>query len=450
MLDAGGGTVDLISYRIAALTPKLQLDECVVGTGALCGAVYLDRRFEDFVQKRIGKDVYANMSLRALQQMWGYWETFVKREFRGLDNEFNTPPSSSTSLEDGGVKVATEVSNNDNISDDGEAEDFFVPLPGVPDNVAIGLQESFLRLSRKDVAEIFEPVVQKVLELLSGQILAVLKSRGANTVSCILLVGGFGSSEYLYKRIHKFLRQTPSSPQKIQVIQPRNAWTAVVRGAIIRGLMSTSAAFPTDPTNPTPSVVLEKGAIRNRLSRRWYGVAHDVKWEPGRFAESEKKWHELRCEWVVRDRLKWYIKKGQTTTSDTTISFPFYRTIPVIPIQKNTPPDPKKPVSATHQILKTELWTCELDNAPNKRDATVQKLAVMTSEPIPVERFMRGRNEKGEEFYRVDYTLDMTVLSGNVVYEMRLQNGVDAEGGKLQRGVRVGRVEVRYEDTKSV
>ncbi|RPA76413.1 hypothetical protein BJ508DRAFT_331183 [Ascobolus immersus RN42] len=475
VLDAGGGTVDLISYRIAALSPKLQLDECAVGTGALCGAVYLDRRFEEFVVERIGKSVFDGMSMRAKQQMWGYWETFVKREFRGVEGEFTTVTadgvsSTTPSVEEGGVKVAdsgvSEISHEDG-DEYGEGEDFFVPLPGVPDNVAIGLQESFLRLSRKDVSSIFEPVVERVLELLRGQILAVLKAEGNNTVSCILLVGGFGSSEYLYKRIQKFLRQSPNTPNghgiqqadptfadssgKIQVIQPRNAWTAVVRGAIIRGLMSTSALSDGSTPGKKDSVAFEKGAVRNRLSRRWYGVSHDVKYEEGRFDESEKRWHELRCEWVVRDRLKWYIKKGQATTSDMTMSFPFYRTIPVRPVQKV--PDPASPPSAqppipptpTHQILKTELWTCDLDVAPNKRDNTVHKLAVMTSEPIPVERFQKSRNEKGEEFYRVDYTLDMTVLSGNVVYEMRLQNTVDSKGLRGDKGVRVGSVQVRYE-----
>lgn len=31
--DAGGGTVDLISYEVSALTPNLELKELVPGTG---------------------------------------------------------------------------------------------------------------------------------------------------------------------------------------------------------------------------------------------------------------------------------------------------------------------------------------------------------------------------------------------------------------------------------
>lgn len=117
--------------------------------------------------------------------------------------------------------------------------------------------------------------------------------------------------------------------------------------------------------------------------------------------------------------------KGDVTTSSRKISFPFYRTIPASEI-----------VGSEH-ALKTELWVCDAETAPDKRDNSVRKLCVMLSEPIPVEKFVKMRNEKGDVFYRVDYSLDMTVTGGVVVYEMSLQ-------GKLGRE-KVGRVEVTYE-----
>lgn len=66
----------------------------------------------------------------------------------------------------------------------------------------------------------------------------------------------------------------------------------------------------------------------------------------------------------------------------------------------------------------------------------VRKLCVMTSEPVPVKRFSKHKNGKGQAFYRVDYSLDMTVTSGVVVYEMSL------EGKKAGT---VGRVTTKYE-----
>lgn len=133
------------------------------------------------------------------------------------------------------------------------------------------------------------------------------------------------------------------------------------------------------------------------------------------------------------------------TTEKKKISFPFYRTVAETDLVGNT-----------HQ-LKTELWVCDEEVAPDKRDSSttsldlvlnflrlliilyrleaVRKLCVMTSEPVPVKKFSKHKNGKGQAFYRVDYSLDMTVTSGVVVYEMSLEG---------QKGT-VGRVTTKYE-----
>lgn len=52
--DAGGGTVDLISYTISALKPRLQMVEASPGSGSLCGSSFLNRIFQVFLEKRLG------------------------------------------------------------------------------------------------------------------------------------------------------------------------------------------------------------------------------------------------------------------------------------------------------------------------------------------------------------------------------------------------------------
>ncbi|KAH0552832.1 hypothetical protein GP486_006968 [Trichoglossum hirsutum] len=54
MCDAGGGTVDLISYRVRQLSPTLELDEVTAGTGAKCGATFIDQRFRKWLAKKLG------------------------------------------------------------------------------------------------------------------------------------------------------------------------------------------------------------------------------------------------------------------------------------------------------------------------------------------------------------------------------------------------------------
>lgn len=51
LCDAGGGTVDLITFSILQLTPTLRLKEEAAGDGFLCGSTSLNRRFEQFLEE---------------------------------------------------------------------------------------------------------------------------------------------------------------------------------------------------------------------------------------------------------------------------------------------------------------------------------------------------------------------------------------------------------------
>lgn len=139
--DAGGGTVDLISLKITSLVP-LQLNEIAIGAGALCGAVYLDRRFEDFVRDTLGRDTYEHMSNRAKQQMMQYWETYMKREFSeggDAEDDFEDPVSDD------------EATLNNDRDDEDETDgvgEFWVPVPGVPDSDETHVRGGFLRVTR--------------------------------------------------------------------------------------------------------------------------------------------------------------------------------------------------------------------------------------------------------------------------------------------------------------
>ena len=54
--DAGGGTVDLISYTVSELRPMLKVEEAAPGTGGLCGSTYLNRIFEQFLIAKFGQN----------------------------------------------------------------------------------------------------------------------------------------------------------------------------------------------------------------------------------------------------------------------------------------------------------------------------------------------------------------------------------------------------------
>jgi hypothetical protein len=49
----GGGTVDLISYKIKSLRPTV-IEEATIGSGAQCGGSFMDRAFLQWLECRLG------------------------------------------------------------------------------------------------------------------------------------------------------------------------------------------------------------------------------------------------------------------------------------------------------------------------------------------------------------------------------------------------------------
>ena len=56
LCDAGGGTVDLITYTVVELLPILKLTEASPGTGSLCGGSFLNRIFASHMQEKLGNE----------------------------------------------------------------------------------------------------------------------------------------------------------------------------------------------------------------------------------------------------------------------------------------------------------------------------------------------------------------------------------------------------------
>ena len=56
VVDAGGGTVDLITYTINSLAPSLEVTETVPGSGGICGSQMLNDRFLQYLDAKLGKD----------------------------------------------------------------------------------------------------------------------------------------------------------------------------------------------------------------------------------------------------------------------------------------------------------------------------------------------------------------------------------------------------------
>lgn len=68
-------------------------------------------------------------------------------------------------------------------------------------------------------------------------------------------------------------------------MQPLYAWTAVVRGAVLRGL--------------------EGSMVVTRKARYHYGTSHAAVWEEAKHPYSDRYWSPLWERWMVTDRMQW-------------------------------------------------------------------------------------------------------------------------------------------------
>ncbi|KAL8981339.1 MAG: hypothetical protein Q9205_003836 [Flavoplaca limonia] len=107
--------------------------------------------------------------------------------------------------------------------DGSKTSHYQVPVPTFPNSPAYNIRRARYTLKGADLFNIFEPVIQDSL-------IQTTKKTDLD-VKAVLLVGGFGENGYLYKRL-----QQAMAPEGIEVLKSPYGWTAVVRGALIKGL----------------------------------------------------------------------------------------------------------------------------------------------------------------------------------------------------------------------
>ncbi|KAJ4423383.1 hypothetical protein N0V82_001987 [Gnomoniopsis sp. IMI 355080] len=169
--DAGGGTVDLISYTVTKLEPglyipRMELEEAAAGTGGLCGSSFLDREFFRWLTAHV-QDC-RHWSQNHTSDAMIKWETETKRNFTG-----------------------------------GSSSDkkYLIPARRIDDDRTLNIRKDNLEVSATRMKKIFEPVVSQIVGLVRGQLNEVQKS--GKTVNAVLLAGGFGRNEYLRKGIQR-------------------------------------------------------------------------------------------------------------------------------------------------------------------------------------------------------------------------------------------------------
>ncbi|GAA6006073.1 Hsp70 family protein [Rhodotorula paludigena] len=194
--DAGGGTVDTAAYKLIGQLSQLEIAEMCARTGANCGSLFLDLRFEALVKSLLrNHPVHLDeASLLAFRHAFADCDKLI---FRGtLDDDthfrFNCFNIENAHDPECGLEYGELV------------------IPGA--------------VLKRDV---FDPVVQQVLDIIEVQLAKV----PTQTVQALILVGGFAASEYLCARVHE------TFGHRIPIIaKPRDTDVATLQGAARYGL----------------------------------------------------------------------------------------------------------------------------------------------------------------------------------------------------------------------
>ncbi|KAK6524506.1 hypothetical protein TWF281_011413 [Arthrobotrys megalospora] len=260
--DCGGGTVDLASYIIEAIKPKLSLRETCPTSGGKCGGISVDLQLRNWMVKRYG-DGYAR----------------INEKHKGPGSEFMNAFERNKMIFGTGRQLIPMSLPMDHDNDEYYDETFEVVL-----------------LDGDIMKELFEPVIKNIKSLVQKQIDSV-REGALKQVNKLLLVGGFGNSAYLQTELERHLR-----PQGITVHVPDlGGWSAVAEGAVLRGL--------------------EAASVDIRKSRRSYGTIVHVDYVEGVHDPSARYINEFG-RMLVPNCMNWAIKKGTEITDKTRISIP--------------------------------------------------------------------------------------------------------------------------------
>ncbi|KAI1425006.1 actin-like ATPase domain-containing protein [Xylaria sp. FL1777] len=304
--DAGGGTVDLISYRIGDLNP-IELHEAVVGTGGLCGGIFIDEQFEHLCKQRLGRN-WNNLSQTGIKTMIkGEWEYAYKPSYTGNDVNREFP-----------IAIPAEALKGSDMND----------LKRKPH-----IKNGRIHFTNDNIQTVFESSFSNIEALVDGQIQKAKEK--ALSVRGIVLVGGLGASPYLYNYL-------------------KARRTSICRGAILKGFLDVPSAA---------GGVTSHVSVVSTIARRNLGASSNSPFVDGVHDRNDKFWDGDEGIWRARSQMHWYLRKGQSVSTEEPIRHEFYRSF-------NT----EKEFNENGGTFVDKILQCDDDIPPSRKGERVQIL----------------------------------------------------------------------------
>ncbi|KAK4632382.1 Heat shock protein 12B [Fulvia fulva] len=350
IVDCGGGTVDLIAYEVEEESP-FTVAECTAGSGDSCGSTALNRNFSNILRAKIRKMKLPDGSKTAgkvYAKCIMDFENRIKADFRN-----------------NGQKWAVDVGI--------EAE-----FPEA------GIEEGYMTFTNEEILQCFEPVVNRILELVRNQIIAIQAQN--RSLQNVLVVGGFGASEYLFQQIK--LHVPPQFQNK--VVRPMDSVAAIVKGAVTAGITER--------------------VITSRVARRHYLMATLQPFKEGHHPE------QYRVPSLDgKDRCKYtrqiFVQKGQRVKIGEPVKVSFFRQV----------------APGATLMYEDVLYACDEDVCPEyTKDPRIKEIVTLTSDLSRknLEKDFERMDTPQGTFYRVYFDIYLTLDGSEFNAELVCQGEV--------------------------
>ena len=307
--DMGGGTVDLISYRVAEIQPTV-VEEATVGTGHEYGGSFIDCAFLEWLERRIGETHFLKIA--------GCRSEDIPRT--------SLTPKLGRMVQDFTLEAKTRFSGNET--------NFLrlpAPLNAIEEDTTRGISDGKILVTPEDIIEMFKFPIEQTSALIDVQIREARKASKVN-LKYVFLVGGFSESPYVYSRIKEFVEA-----KGLKTIRPAYAWSAVVRGAAAKALKGDG-----------------RPPIRNRKCRRHYGTAC-CKFFIGGIHREAGSYVCLYTGFKMADKqISWHLKKGQDLSTSK---------LPHASLSMHAKFWPQN-----ERTVEISLWATDMDKAPSRQN----------------------------------------------------------------------------------
>ncbi|KAI1425003.1 hypothetical protein F5Y12DRAFT_397991 [Xylaria sp. FL1777] len=387
--DAGGGTVDLITYMVSNANP-IRMEEAVEGQGGLCGGIFVDQAFEVKCKKCLGRR-WDRLSKNDINDvMREDWERGVKPQFTpSLDRDYP-------------IRVPAGAFPDGKTSDD-KCD----PI----------IKNARMMFTRDHIEEIFGGVFKDIDKLVDDQIQSA-KTKDVS-VTGIILVGGFGASPYLYEHLRDRYKASGIDVLQSGGMRPR---TAICRGAVIKGFLDVVSQ---GQSNSLKAEMLPI-KVTSTVSRASYGARYRCSFVPGTHQEIDKVWDDDESKFMAANQMEWYLKRGSTM---------FPGKIALLTNHQGEEVSTKDTVRHSfYNIFRSDFGGtitvnidyCDEKDPPSRKTDLVKRMcSIECNIDIPFSKLKDSPNPNGKKLKRLDYDIEM-VPSG-----ASLEFNVYVEGRKM-------------------